>query len=72
LHAACHHLRGGTPSPKGSWLLGFDGLSGAIQCSAHSGNPPGRLDTFYFSAGAAFSGMGVYYKSNTFPPGGII
>jgi len=29
--------------------LGFDGLSGAIQCSAHSGNPPGRL-TISFSS----------------------
>jgi len=39
--------------------LGFDGLSGAIQCSAHSGKPPGRLVTFHLSAGAAKGGMRV-------------
>jgi len=59
LYAAYHRLPGGTPRPKGSWLLGFDGLSAAIQCSAHSGKPPGRLDTFHLSDGAASSSIGA-------------
>jgi len=48
---------------KGSWLLGFDGLSAATQCSALSGNHRVTLVVlFHSSAGAAFGGMGVYLE----------
>jgi len=49
--------------PKGSWLLGFDGLSAATQCSALSGNHRVTLcDSFSSFCWCRVSGMGVYLE----------
>ena len=56
LQTACLLLR----ALPGSWLLGFDGLSAATQCSALSGNHRVTLAVlFHASAVAAFGGMNV-------------
>jgi len=53
---------------SGSWLLGFDGLRAATQCSAHSGNHRVTLIRYFFIPLLVppYGGMDVYLKKKQF------